>query len=72
LRPGEKLYEELLIGNAPEPTAHPRIMKAREPSLSWDALRAELEVLARAVEANDAAAIRALFQRHVQGYQASA
>ncbi len=30
LRPGEKLYEELLIGDDPSPTAHPRIMKARE------------------------------------------
>jgi len=30
LRPGEKLYEELLIGNSPEKTAHPKIMKAKE------------------------------------------
>ena len=30
LRPGEKLYEELLIGDHPEPTEHPRIMMAHE------------------------------------------
>ena len=35
LRPGEKLYEELLIGNNPSATSHSRIMKARELSLSW-------------------------------------
>ncbi len=33
LRPGEKLYEELLIGDNPEKTTHPRIMKAREDFL---------------------------------------
>lgn len=35
LRPGEKLYEELLIGDNPSTTSHPRIMKAREISLPW-------------------------------------
>ena len=35
LRPGEKLYEELLIADDPLPTVHPRIMKGRELSLSW-------------------------------------
>ncbi len=38
LRKGEKLYEELLIGNAPRPTEHPRIMQARESLLDWEAL----------------------------------
>ncbi len=69
LRPGEKLYEELLIGENPEPSEHPRIMKAREPFLGWDALQAELLGLRQAAEANDAAAIKAVFLRHVQGYQ---
>lgn len=41
LRPGEKLYEELLIGDSPSATSHPRIMKAREISLSW----ADVEVI---------------------------
>lgn len=35
LRPGEKLYEELLIGDNPQGTAHPRIMMAREVSMAW-------------------------------------
>lgn len=42
LRKGEKLYEELLIGNAPQPTRHPRIMQAREAYLDYDALSAQL------------------------------
>ena len=40
LRPGEKLFEELLIGEQVEGTAHPRIMKASESMLPWPQLRA--------------------------------
>jgi FlaA1/EpsC-like NDP-sugar epimerase len=69
LRPGEKLYEELLIGDNPEATAHPRIMKAREPFLLWADLQAELQLLQRAANQNDAPAIKAVFLRRVQGYQ---
>ncbi len=68
LRPGEKLYEELLIGDNPEPTEHPRIMKAREPYLPWAALQAELGVLQAAADQGDAQGIKAVFMRHVQGY----
>src|SRR3546814_3646226 len=38
LRPGEKLYEELLIGDNPEPTNHPRILRARESRWPWEEL----------------------------------
>jgi FlaA1/EpsC-like NDP-sugar epimerase len=69
LRPGEKLYEELLIGDNPQPSEHPRIMKAREPFLEWTQLQQELQVLREAAEHNDAQAIQAVFLRHVQGYQ---
>jgi len=69
LRPGEKLYEELLIGDNPEPTEHPRIMKAREPFLPLDQLRAELDVLKAAADHNNAQDIKAVFLQHVQGYQ---
>ena len=72
LRPGEKLYEELLIGDNPQPTAHPRIMKAREPFVSWAVLSPELILLDSAVQDDDPCAINALLQRHVQGYQPSA
>jgi FlaA1/EpsC-like NDP-sugar epimerase len=71
LRPGEKLYEELLIGDNPEPTEHPRIMKAREPFLPWGELQDELQQLSQAANANDLAGIKAVFLRHVQGYQSA-
>jgi FlaA1/EpsC-like NDP-sugar epimerase len=69
LRVGEKLYEELLIGNNPRPTAHPRIMTAHEPFMLWADLQQELQVLARAAEANDSVAIKSFMATHVQGYQ---
>jgi FlaA1/EpsC-like NDP-sugar epimerase len=43
LRRGEKLYEELLIGDNPEPTIHERIMKANEVMMPWDELETLLE-----------------------------
>ena len=70
LRPGEKLYEELLIGDNPEPTGHPRIMKAHEPFLPWDTLTPALDVLRAAAQAGDTAAIKAFLLAHVQGYSA--
>ena len=69
LRVGEKLYEELLIGDNPQPTAHPRIMKAHEPFMPWTALQQELALLAKAAEANDAEAIKSFMVQHVLGYQ---
>src|SRR3546814_19295074 len=45
LRPGEKLYEELLIGDNPALTNHPRILRAREKSLPWSELDVDLSPL---------------------------
>jgi len=53
LRKGEKLYEELLIGNSPRKTTHPRIMQARETFLGWEALSAELAELDLALDLGD-------------------
>ena len=50
LRPGEKLYEELLIGNSPEPTAHPRILKANEGSLPFEALIGRIAAIEAALD----------------------
>ena len=71
LRPGEKLYEELLIGENPQATQHPRIMKAQEQFLSWPQLQDKLNALSMAVGANDVPVIRALLQQLVSGYQPS-
>lgn len=68
LRPGEKLYEELLIGDNPEPTDHPRILRAREDFLPWPALMAELDGLAGELDASDIAAASRRLQRLVAGY----
>jgi FlaA1/EpsC-like NDP-sugar epimerase len=69
LRPGEKLYEELLIGDNPLPTSHPRIMKAHEDFLPWDELQAKLGGLGLALDANDVPLIRSLLKELVPGYQ---
>ncbi|HEV2568145.1 nucleoside-diphosphate sugar epimerase/dehydratase [Sphingomonas sp.] len=53
LRPGEKLYEELLIGENPEPTRHERIMQAREKCLAWSELEPHLHSLRTAIETVD-------------------
>jgi FlaA1/EpsC-like NDP-sugar epimerase len=68
MRPGEKLYEELLIGDNPSPTAHPRIMKAHEDHLSWTALQVHLDALRSASERSDVEAIKAVLRICVQGY----
>jgi FlaA1/EpsC-like NDP-sugar epimerase len=69
LRPGEKLYEELLIGDNPQPTAHPKIMKAHEEFLSWSDLQQELEKLNVALDACDGKLIRGMLKKLVPGYQ---
>ncbi|MFB0899689.1 MAG: nucleoside-diphosphate sugar epimerase/dehydratase [Polaromonas sp.] len=68
LRPGEKLYEELLIGDNPTPTAHPRIMKAHEDCLSWNDLTAQLSTLKKSAADGDVAAMKAVLTVCVQGY----
>jgi len=69
LRPGEKLYEELLIGNNPEPTSHHRIMKAHETFLKWDKLEDEIKTLTIALNANDVSLVRHLLEKLVTDYQ---
>jgi FlaA1/EpsC-like NDP-sugar epimerase len=69
LRPGEKLFEELLIGDNPAPTAHARIMKAQEALLHWSELRPWLTRLQQDVELNNAGAVLETLQRLVIGYQ---
>jgi FlaA1/EpsC-like NDP-sugar epimerase len=72
LRPGEKLYEELLIGDNPLPTSHPRIMKAHEEFLPWDELASKLNILNCALESNNVPVIRTLLKELVPGYQPEA
>ncbi|MDR9808742.1 polysaccharide biosynthesis protein [Rhizobium hidalgonense] len=71
LRPGEKLYEELLIGDNPGTTEHPRIMKAREDFLSWQELLKRLNSLNAALDRNDMVAARAILAELVSGYSST-
>ncbi len=69
LRPGEKLYEELLIGDNPQATAHPKIMKAHEDFFSWDDLQKELERLNLVLDVMDDKLIKEVLGKLVPGYQ---
>ncbi len=71
LRPGEKLYEELLIGDNPEPTEHPSILKAHEQHLDWPQLVEKLNYLSVAMSSNDILSIRTILQQTVNGYEPS-
>ena len=69
LRPGEKLYEELLIGDNPAPTAHPRIMKAHESFLRWSELQIWLAELEICIQRNDTEGTLEILRRLVAGYE---
>lgn len=69
LRPGEKLYEELLIDmGSLVGTPHGKILRAEEAMLSQIEVAAMLRELTRALEAGDAAALRSLIEARVDGY----
>lgn len=69
LRPGEKLYEELLIGDNVSPTEHPMIMRANEEHLSWEAFKVVLGDLLAAVARDDYDRVRQLLRETVSGYK---
>lgn len=68
LRPGEKLFEELLIGNNPRPTSHPRIMKAHEEFLAWPVLQDKLQQLEALLDRRDVEGTKELLIELVAGY----
>ena len=68
LRPGEKLYEELLIGDNVAATQHPMIMTANEDHLPWEVLKVKLTELLAAVEQDDYSRVRQLLRDTVSGY----
>lgn len=68
LRPGEKLYEELLIGDDVIATEHPMIMRANEDHLPWEHFKAVLGELLQAVEQDDYDRVRQLLRQTVSGY----
>ena len=68
LRPGEKLYEELLIDQNVKPTIHPKIMRANERRLDGEEMKLFLNSIDEAIIANDVAGLRLLLAGVVEGY----
>lgn len=69
LRPGEKLYEELLIGESVTGTEHPKIMRAEEETLSWGVLEGLLNKLDLACMQGDLKEVRSLLMQAVDGFE---
>jgi FlaA1/EpsC-like NDP-sugar epimerase len=69
LRPGEKLYEELLIGDNAMPTIHPRVMKAHEACPSAELLWQDFAVLSAAMDHGDVPGLKAALTRMLPGYR---
>lgn len=68
LRPGEKLFEELLIGENPLPTQHPRIIRAREDFMDWPLLKMHLQELLIAARGDNIALMKDILRVLVPGY----
>lgn len=68
LRPGEKLYEELLIGDNVIATRHSMIMSANEDYVPWDVLKVKLSEMMGAIDSRDFSLIRKLLRELVSGY----
>jgi FlaA1/EpsC-like NDP-sugar epimerase len=68
LRPGEKLYEELLIGNDVIQSEHPRIMQAKESKLSMQEVLYCIDIIKSARENQDERVVKELLLKYVDGY----
>ena len=68
LRPGEKLYEELLIGDDVIQSEHPRIMQAREEKLSLDVIENRVMEIIRFRQKQDDSSIKDILLQNVNGY----
>lgn len=68
LRPGEKLYEELLIGDKVSETSHIRIKRAEEQVIAWSDLKKMLDILEQATKAEDFERVREVLKWAVSGF----
>ena len=69
LRPGEKLYEELLIGSDVIQSEHPRIMQAKESKLSFDEVLHCINIIKSAREEQDENVVKELLLKYIDGYK---
>ncbi len=71
LRPGEKLYEELLIGDNVSTTEHKQILRAEEDFLEFSELENYLDLINEAEKSGDVQALKDILQRVVSGFKPS-
>lgn len=71
LFPGEKLYEELLLGDNPQSTAHPKIKRAEDPYVIWEQLEKNLKVLDNALRENNTEITLEILEKTVVGYNST-
>ena len=71
LRPGEKLYEELLIGNNPQKTHHERIQKAQDPFIPFDQLKLDLDDLSTLLNNNKVLEVKKTLERLLPSYKSN-
>ncbi len=69
LRPGEKLYEELLIGDNVSKTDNPMIMRAEEEMVAWDDLKLIIDELEQAIDSDNQDKLRQLLIKAVPGFK---
>ena len=71
LRPGEKLYEELLLGDNPQKTQHPKIQKAQDPFIPFNQLEVDLNNLKTLLDNNKVFDVKELLTKIVKTYQSN-
>ena len=71
LRPGEKLYEELLLGDDPKKTFHDKIQKAQDPFIPYDQLKINLDKLSILLEGNKEVEVKDMLDRLIPSYKSN-
>ena len=71
LRPGEKLYEELLIGDNPQKTYHEKIQKAQDPFINFEELKTDLDKLSTLLEDNKVEEVKFMLSKLVSSYKSN-
>jgi FlaA1/EpsC-like NDP-sugar epimerase len=71
LRPGEKLYEELLLGDNPQKTLHPKIQKAQDPFIPFNQLEIDLNILKTLLDQNKVTEVKEILSKIIKAYQSN-
>ncbi len=71
LRPGEKLYEELLLGDNPQKTYHEKIQKAQDPYIPFSQLKIELDFLSTLLEEDKSNEVKNLLDKLIPSYKSN-